>query len=207
MTCPARNPRAPMYTCWQRIPGITDPREILRCQQCPQGRALIASVSWRRDADQADTDTIDAPQQEDIIMDKQTYTVPELSKLIGITTNHIYNAKTSKSTPRSGSMQGAVLDAMRKLGITWEQIVSAPKSGGRKAAGAHARNESLSAAQGSAPTGEGQQITAAEQVVHDIKPAVSVSRDDGGCSRWSLDMLIKAVRAKLPAKTSITISA
>ena len=31
-------------------------------------------------------------------------------------------------------------------------------------------------------------------------------RSEALCDRWPLDVLIKAVRAKLPARTSITIS-
>lgn len=203
MTCPASNPKAPIYTCWQRISGITDPQEIRRCQQCPHGIALIASVTWQRDLDQDVPDHVDAPEREDNIMDKQTYTVPELSKLIGITTNHIYNARTSKSTPRSGSMQGAVLDAMQKHGITWDQVVSAPKGGVRKAAGASVPDDGQDVTDSSATAAEDSQAVPAIQEMPDAVPTV---RREAICDRWPLDVLIKAVRGKLPAHTSITIS-
>lgn len=100
MMCPASNPKAPIYTCWQRIPGITDPQEIRRCQQCPHGRALIASVTWQSEADYDVPDQVDAPR-EDNIMDKQTYTVAELSRLIGISTMYNIQCKKCQKAPNA----------------------------------------------------------------------------------------------------------
>lgn len=203
MTCPASNPKAPIYTCWQRIPGITDPLEIRRCQQCPHGMVLIASVTWQREADQDIPDQVDAPQREDIIMDKQTYTVAQLSALIGISVKNIYNAKGLKRPPSSGSMTGAVLTEMSKRGITWDQVVSAPKGGGRKAAGASVPNDGQAVEASVTAANDSQAVPA---IVGRLNALPSVRRE-ALCDRWPLDVLIKAVRAKLPAHTSITISA
>jgi|GEM_PF-6767744 len=204
MTCPASNPKAPIYTCWQRIPGITDPQEIRRCQQCPHGMVLIASVTWQREVDQDVPDQVDAPQRENIIMDKQTYTVAQLSALIGISVKNIYNAKGLKRPPSSGSMTGAVLTEMSKRGITWDQIVPASKGGGQKTAGAPVPDDGQMVTDGSATAAEAPIDVATMQV---ITAAVPTSKDEALCTRWPLDMLIQAVRAKLPAHTSITISA
>ena len=202
MTCPASNPKAPIYTCWQRIPGITDPQEIRRCQQCPHGMVLIASVTWQRGADQNDPDQKEAPQKEDNIMGKQTYTVAELSRLIGISTIYIYSAKNAKNPPMTGSKSGDVLEAMRQHGITWDQVVSAPKGGGRKAVGAPAPDEGQ-VMEASATAANDSQTVPAIQEMPDAVPSV---RREALCDRWPLDVLIKAVRSKLPAHTSITIS-
>lgn len=203
MTCPARNPQEPDYTCWQRIPGITDPMEIRRCQQCPHGRALIASVTWQRGADQDVPDQEDAPEKEDNTMDKPTYTVAQLSELIGISVKNIYNAKGLKRPPSSGSMMGAVLTEMSKRGITWDQVVSAPKGGVRKAAGEPVPDDEAPMVEASATAAEDSQGVAA---VKEMPDAVPTSKGEALCTRWPLDMLIQAVRAKLPARTSITIS-
>jgi len=202
MTCPARNPNAPIYTCWQRIPGITDPQEILRCQQCPHGMLLIASVTWQREADQDAPDQVDAPQRKDIIMDKQTYTVAELSKLIGISVKNIYNAKGLKRPPSSGSMMGAVLTEMSKRGITWDQVVSTPKGGVRKAAGASVPDDGQAVGASVTATEDSQVVP----MVQDMPDDVPTSKGDVLCARWPLDMLIQAIKTKLPTHTSITIS-
>ena len=202
MTCPSRNPHAPIYTCWQRIPGITDPQEIRRCQQCPHGMVLIASVTWQREVDQDVPDQVDAPQREDIIMDKPTYTVAQLSALIGISVKNIYNAKGLKRPPSSGSMMGAVLTEMSKRGITWDQVVSAPKGGNTKTAGALVSDEAQ-VVDTSATAAEVPKDVVREQEMTDAMPT---SKGEALCTRWPLDMLIQAVRAKLPAHTSITIS-
>ena len=203
MTCPASNPKAPIYTCWQRIPGITDPQEIRRCQQCPHGMVLIASVTWQREVDQDVPDQVDAPQREDIIMDKPTYTVAELSRMIGISTIYIYSAKNAKKPPMPGSKSGDVLEAMRQRGITWDQVVPAPKGGNPKTAGAPAPDEAL-VVEASATAAEDSQVVPAIQEMPDAVPTV---RREAICDRWPLDVLIKAVMGKLPARTSITISA
>ncbi|SBV96601.1 hypothetical protein KM92DES2_10813 [uncultured Desulfovibrio sp.] len=204
MTCPASNPKAPIYTCWQRIPGITDPQEIRRCQQCPHGMVLIASVTWQREVDQDVPDQVDAPQRENIIMDKQTYTVAQLSALIGISVKNIYNAKGLKRPPSSGSMTGAVLTEMSKRGITWDQIVPASKGGGQKTAGAPVPDDGQMVTDGSATAAEDSQTVAAVQKMPDAVPTVM---REVMCERWPLEVLIKAVRGKLPPHTSITISA
>lgn len=202
MTCPSRNPHAPIYTCWQRIPGITDPQEIRHCQQCPHGIVLIASVTWRCEADQDVPDHVDVPEREDNIMDKPTYTVPQLSALIGISVKNIYNAKGLKRPPSSGSIVGAVLTEMSKRGITWDQVVSAHKGGTPKTAGALATNEAP-VVDASATAAEVPKDVVREQEMTDAVPTV---KGEALCTRWPLDMLIQAVRAKLPAHTSITIS-
>ena len=201
MTCPASNPKAPIYTCWQRIPGITDPQEIRRCQQCPHGMALIASVTWRREADQDALDQVSTPEREDNIMDKPTYTVAQLSELIGISVKNIYNAKGLKRPPSSGSMVGAVLTEMSKRGITWDQVVSTPKGGVRKAAGTSVSDDGQAVEVSTAAESQKNVVTAQE-----MPDAVPTSKGEALCTRWPLDMLIQAVRAKLPAHTSITIS-
>ncbi len=137
-------------------------------------------------------------------MDKPTYTVAQLSELIGISVKNIYNAKGLKRPPSSGSMMGAVLTEMSKRGITWDQVVSAPKGGVRKAAGEPVPDDE-------APVVEASSATAAEDsqgvaAVKEMPDAVPTSKGEALCTRWPLDMLIQAVRAKLPARTSITIS-
>lgn len=136
-------------------------------------------------------------------MDKQTYTVAELSRLIGISVKNIYNAKGLKRPPSSGSMTGAVLTEMSKRGITWDQIVPASKGDGQKTAGAPVPNDGQVVTDGSATAAEAPIDVATMQV---ITAAVPTSKDEALCTRWPLDMLIQAVRAKLPANTSITIS-
>ena len=204
MTCPASNPKAPIYTCWQRIPGITDPQEIRRCQQCPHGMVLIASVTWQREVDQDVPDQVDAPQIEDIIMDKPTYTVAELSRMIGISTIYIYSARNAKKPPMPGSKSGDVLEAMRQQGITWDQVVPAPKGGEPKGAGALTPEDGQVVTDGSATAAEDSQTVAAVQKMPDAVPTVM---REVMCERWPLEVLIKAVRGKLPPHTSITISA
>ena len=203
MMCPASNPKAPIYTCWQRIPGITDPQEIRRCQQCPHGMLLIASVTWQREVDQDVPDQVDAPR-EDNFMDKQTYTVAELSRLIGISTIYIYSARNAKKPPMPGSKSGDVLEAMRQQGITWDQVVPAPKGGEPKGAGALTPEDGQVVTDGSATAAEDSQTVAAVQKMPDAVPTVM---REVMCERWPLEVLIKAVRGKLPPHTSITISA
>ena len=135
-------------------------------------------------------------------MDKQTYTVAELSRLIGISTIYIYSAKNAKNPPMPGSKSGDVLEAMRKHGIDWDQIVSAPKGGGRKATEAPVPDDGL-AVEASVTAPNDSQVVPAVQEMPD---AVPTSKGDALCARWPLDMLIQAVQAKLPAHTSITIS-
>lgn len=202
MTCPASNPKAPIYTCWQRIPEITDSQEIRRCQQCPHGVLLIASVTWQREADQDVPDQVETPRGEDNIMDKPTYTVAELSRLIGISTIYIYSAKNAKKPPMTGSKSGDVLEAMRQHGITWDQVVPAPKGAGRKAAGTPAPDQGQ-VVEVSAIAANDSQAVPAIQEMPDAVPSV---RREVVCDRWALDVLINAVRAKLPAHTSITIN-
>lgn len=137
-------------------------------------------------------------------MDKQTYTVAQLSALIGISVKNIYNAKGLKRPPSSGSMMGAVLTEMSKRGITWDQVVSAPKGGNPKTAGALASEDGQVVTDGSATAVEDSQTVAAIQKMPDVVPTVM---REVMCERWPLEVLIKAVRGKLPAHTSITISA
>lgn len=56
----------------------------------------------------------------------------------------------------------------------------------------------------SATAAEDSQVVPAIQEMPDAVPTV---RREAICDRWPLDVLIKAVRGKLPARTSITISA
>ncbi|MGE4310259.1 helix-turn-helix domain-containing protein [Desulfovibrio sp.] len=203
MICPRHDPRAPLYTCWQRIPDITDRLEIVRCQQCPHGRALIATVKRQPDADQDMPGAVEALPQEEIIMEAQTYTVPKLAELLGVEARHIYNARASKGIPSAGSMKRVVLDGMRKRGITWDKVVPAPKGGGRKASGAPSPDDGQVETDGSATAAEAPQAVPAIQEMPDALPA---ARRENICERWPLDVLIKAVRAKLPAHTSITIN-
>ncbi|MGD9575204.1 hypothetical protein [Desulfovibrio sp.] len=92
---------------------------------------------------------------------------------------------------------------MRQRGITWDQVVPAPKGGNPKTAGAPAPDEAL-VVEASATAAEDSQVVPAIQEMPDAVPTV---RREAICDRWPLDVLIKAVRGKLPARTSITISA
>lgn len=135
MTCPARDTKAPRYTCWQRIPQIADRREILLCQQCPYGRALMATVATMSEFDPHSAVNVEAVAQlsastkQEMIMNDKTYTMPELAGLIGVPVKVVSNAKYSKSTPRPGSNIHLVIEKMKEMGITWDHIVSAPKGG------------------------------------------------------------------------------
>lgn len=203
MTCPASNPKAPIYTCWQRIPDITDHMEIVRCQQCPHGRALIATVKRQPDADTDMAGAVEAPPQEDIIMEAQTYTVPKLAELLGVEAKHIYNARASKGIPASGSMKGIVLEGMRKRGITWDHVVTAPKGGGRKTSGAPSSDDGLGRTEINISTVEGTPEISA-LTPRKIEPVASkkvIMLDD-----WPLEKLMLAIKTKLPAHTSITIN-
>ena len=192
MICPRHDPRAPLYTCWQRIPDITDPLEILRCQQCAHGRALIATVKRHLDADQETSGAVEAPPQEDIIMDKKTYTVSELADLLGVESKHIYNAKASKGIPSSGSMKRVVVDEMRKRGITFDQVVPAPRVGGKSK-----KPLSIQSDEGQPERGwqEATMMTAGTRIA-----------DVDLCAEWPFDLLVQVVRTKLPVNTSITIN-
>ena len=130
MTCPARTPKAPRYTCWERIPQITDRREILLCQQCPYGRQLMATVAK---APEFDPQALAGAVQEHItpkkenVMEAKTYTVPQLAAELGFAPAYIYTAKASKREPMPGSKNHMVLEAMRERGITWDNVVPAPR--------------------------------------------------------------------------------
>ena len=133
MTCPAHTPKAPRYTCWERIPQITDRREILLCQQCPYGRQLMATVAKTPKFDPQPVVTEIATQpvmpKQESMMEKQTYTVPALASALGFSPAHIYAAKESKGNTRPGSKTHMVLAAMRDRDITWDDVVTAPRCG------------------------------------------------------------------------------
>ena len=127
MTCPARTPKVPRYTCWERIPQITDRREILLCQQCPYGRQLMATVAKATEfAPQAVNEQPDL-QKETAVEQTKTYYMSELAALIGVDTKVLSNAKYSRGTPRPGSKIHLVLEKMKEMGITWENVVPACK--------------------------------------------------------------------------------
>lgn len=64
---------------------------------------------------------------------QQTYTVPELAALFGLPQKDVANAKDNKRrTPRPGSKVAIVRERMLAKGITWDQVINAPR--GRKAA-------------------------------------------------------------------------
>ena len=97
---------------------------------------------------------------------------------------------------------GAVLTEMSKRGITWDQIVPASKGGNTKTAGALVSDEAQ-VLDTSATAAEVPKDVVREQEMTDAMPT---SKGEALCTRWPLDILIQAVRAKLPAHTSITIS-
>ncbi len=212
MTCPAHDPKAPRYACWQRIPQIADRQDILLCQQCPYGRALMATVATMPevvpqavDAEAVAQQAI--PKKQEIIMSDKTYTISELAELIGIDVKIVSNAKYSKGTPRPGSNIHLVVEKMREMGITWDKVVSAPKSGykGRR------NSRSVDAAHAvPAPS-----LTPEEKVCQEIQYEDCADdlndQDDGNCESVDkpihLEQAIAAFRRHLPgAAITITIA-
>lgn len=127
MTCPARTPKAPRYTCWERIPQITDRREILLCQQCPYGRQLMATVANAPEFDPQAVNEQPALQKETAVEQVKKYYMSELAALIGVEAKVLSNAKYSRGTPRPGSKIHFVNEKMKEMGITWENVVPACK--------------------------------------------------------------------------------
>ena len=125
MTCPARTPKAPIYTCWERIPQITDRREILLCQQCPYGRQLMDTVANAPEFDPQALKEQPPLQKETAVEQAKKYYMSELAALIGVDAKVLSNAKYSRRTPRPGSKIYFVVEKMKELGITWENVVSA----------------------------------------------------------------------------------
>lgn len=60
-------------------------------------------------------------------MEAKTYTVPQLAAELGFAPAYIYTAKASKREPMPGSKNHMVLEAMRERGITWDNVVPAPR--------------------------------------------------------------------------------
>ena len=125
MTCPARTPKAPRYTCWERIPQITDRREILLCQQCPYGRQLMATVANAPEFDPQAVNEQPSMQKETAVEQAKKYYMSELAALIGVDAKVLSNAKYSRGTPRPGSNIHFVVEKMKEMGITWENVVPA----------------------------------------------------------------------------------
>lgn len=193
--CPAHDPKAPQYACWQRITQIIDREELARCQRCPHGRALMQTVKAMPDAEQLPEDMPSIPvrtqadpdphvEQKEHPMTQQTYTYAELAELLGYKKSDISNARymyAKGGTPRIGSHVYKVLDEMQQRGITWEQVV--PNTRIKSAS----PRQALPAQECASKTGP--------------KEENPVQTPDD----WSLDRLIKAVQAKLPHNTAITI--
>lgn len=70
-------------------------------------------------------------------MEKKNYTIKELAALLGVSPKDVANAKyVQNKEPRPGSNIAAIRDGMTARGITWDQVVTAPrgKSAGTDAA-------------------------------------------------------------------------
>lgn len=224
MTCPAHDPKAPRYACWQRIPCITDRQDILLCQQCPYGRALMATVATMPEFVQQAVDVEAVTQQADltkqeIIMSNKTYTMPELAELIGVDVKIVSNAKYSKGTPRPGSNIHLVIDKMDQAGITWDQVVPAPRGGNKKNRSAHVVGAAIADAAPSI-TPEAIGLPLVEKVCEsstldiqdeDCSAEDLNDQDDGSCESVDrpihLQDAIAAMRRHLPGATlTITIT-
>ena len=66
------------------------------------------------------------PKKENV-MEAKNYTVPQLAAELGFAPAYIYAAKASKREPMPGSKNHMVLAAMRERGITWDDVVPAPR--------------------------------------------------------------------------------
>ena len=201
MTCPARTPKAPRYTCWERIPQITDRREILLCQQCPYGRQLMATVAKTPEFDPQAENEQPALQKETAVEQVKKYYMSELAALIGVDAKVLSNAKHSRGTPRPGSKIHLVSEKMKEMGITWENVVPA------------CRRESANSAR--SVTHEDiklPQVVRARELSTPEPQADSSLSDDGDCCDCKeqpvpLELVITELKRRLPGATiTITIA-
>lgn len=66
-------------------------------------------------------------QKETAVEQDKKYYMSELAALIGVDAKVLSNAKYSKGTPRPGSNIHFVVEKMKEMGITWENVVPACK--------------------------------------------------------------------------------
>lgn len=64
-------------------------------------------------------------QKETAVEQPKKYYMSELAALIGVDAKVLSNAKYSRGTPRPGSNIHFVVEKMKELGITWENVVPA----------------------------------------------------------------------------------
>lgn len=64
--------------------------------------------------------------------EKKTWTTSELAVLCGVKTKEVYNARAYSGGVIPGSARHRVLEKMRELGITWDDVTASPRGGSRK---------------------------------------------------------------------------
>lgn len=175
-------------------------QEILRCRACPHGQKLLDACSSKMPvADMDDVEALPIPkttQQTKLVLpqrptietqpQRHIWTVSELAAALGVKGKDIYNARNTKGSGRPGSRSHSIISAMRRRGISWDNVAT-------RAFRSRAKDK---AARISAPEGA------------DASPADSATPDKGAVAATvPMQALIAALKNILPPGTSITITA